>query len=69
MFCLCLSRRFGASYYPCLHLILSSRIDPPLALSRQRARGQMAELRDADLRLSEPEVAGFLQQIMGLHLI
>ena len=52
----------------CLHLILSSRIDPPLALSRQRARGQMAELRDADLRLSGPEVASFLQQIMGLHL-
>lgn len=52
----------------CLHLILSSRIDPPLALSRHRARGQMIELRDADLRLSEPEVADFLQQVMGLHL-
>jgi LuxR family maltose regulon positive regulatory protein len=52
----------------CLHLILSSRIDPPLALSRLRARGQMAELRDTDLRLSEPEVADFLQQVMGLHL-
>jgi LuxR family maltose regulon positive regulatory protein len=52
----------------CLHLILSSRIDPPLALSRQRARGQMAELRDDDLRLSEQEVASFLHQVMGLHL-
>ena len=28
----------------------------------------MIELRDADLRLSEPEVADFLQQVMGLHL-
>src|SRR5437879_10238594 len=52
----------------CLHLILSSRVDPPLGLSRHRARGQMTELRDADLRLSEQEVANFLQQIMGLHL-
>jgi LuxR family maltose regulon positive regulatory protein len=52
----------------CLHLLLSSRIDPSLALSRHRARGQMIELRDADLRLSEPEVADFLQQVMGLHL-
>lgn len=52
----------------CLHLILSSRIDPPLALSRQRARGQMSELRDVDLRLSASEVADFLQQVMGLHL-
>lgn len=52
----------------CLHLILSSRVDPPLAFSRHRARGQMAELRDADLRLSEQEVADFLRQVMGLHL-
>ena len=52
----------------CLHLILSSRIDPPLALPRLRAQGQMVELRDADLRLSEPEVASFLRQVMGVHL-
>lgn len=52
----------------CLHLILASRIDPPLALSRQRARGQMVELRDVDLRLSEPEAANFLQQVMGVRL-
>jgi LuxR family maltose regulon positive regulatory protein len=52
----------------CLHLVLSSRIDPPLALSRFRARGQLAELRDADLRLSEQEVPAFLQRVMGLRL-
>ncbi|MBV9227773.1 MAG: transcriptional regulator [Chloroflexi bacterium] len=52
----------------CLHLVLSSRTDPPLALSRLRARGQMAELRDPDLRVSEQEAASFLRQIMGLHL-
>lgn len=51
-----------------LHLVLSSRVDPPLALSRLRARGQMAELRDTDLRVSEQEGARFLQQVMGVHL-
>ncbi|HEX9069725.1 MAG TPA: LuxR C-terminal-related transcriptional regulator [Ktedonobacterales bacterium] len=52
----------------CLHLMISSRIDPPLALSRLRACGQLVELRDADLRVSEHEASGFLRQIMGAHL-
>ena len=52
----------------CLHLLLSSRIDPPLALSRWRARGQMAEIRDRDLRVSEQEASLFLQQVMGVYL-
>lgn len=52
----------------CLHLVLSSRVDPPLALSWLRARGQMDELRDSDLRVSEQEAASFLQQVMGVHL-
>jgi LuxR family maltose regulon positive regulatory protein len=34
---------------PGLHLVLTSRADPPLGLARLRARGQLAELRDADL--------------------
>ena len=52
----------------CLHVLLSSRVDPPLALSRLRARGQVVELRDSDLRVSEEEAATFLQQVMGAHL-
>lgn len=52
----------------CLHVVLSSRVDPPLALSRLRARGQLVELRDSDLRVSEEEAATFLQQVMGAHL-
>jgi LuxR family transcriptional regulator, maltose regulon positive regulatory protein len=50
------------------HVLLSSRVDPPLALSRWRARGQMIEVRDSDLRLSEVETASFLRRTMGLHL-
>ena len=37
---------------PQMHLVLSSRSDPPLPLSRLRARGQLVELRLSDLRFS-----------------
>jgi len=53
---------------PSLHLCLSSRVDPPLALARLRARGHLVEIRDMDLRLSNEEAAGFLKEIMGLSL-
>ena len=36
---------------PQLHLVIASRADPSLPLSRLRARGQLAELRAADLHL------------------
>src|SRR5256714_1787570 len=55
-------------FSPCLHLLLASRGDPPLSLSRLRARGQVVEIRDTDLRLSGEEAAGFLTQVMGLAL-
>ncbi len=51
-----------------LHLLLSSRVDPPIALSRWRACGQIVEIRDNDLRLSEKDAASFLKQTMGLQL-
>ena len=40
-----------------LHIILSTRADPPLALARMRARGMLAELRATELRFSEDEIA------------
>jgi len=52
----------------CLHLLLSSRVDPPLPLSLLRARAQLVEIRDADLRLSAEEAARFLTQTMELSL-
>ena len=51
-----------------LHLVLASRVDPPLALARWRARGQLLELRDADLRFHEEEAAHFFTQAMSLTL-
>jgi LuxR family maltose regulon positive regulatory protein len=48
---------------PGLHLALTSRTDPPLALARLRARGQLTELRAADLRFTLGEAAELLQQV------
>jgi LuxR family transcriptional regulator, maltose regulon positive regulatory protein len=50
------------------HLLISTRSDPPLPLARLRARGQLVELRAADLRFTEPEAAQFLNELMGLRL-
>src|SRR5829696_313030 len=51
-----------------VYLIISSRIDPPLPLSRLRARGQITELRAANLRFTSEEAAVFLCDVMGLAL-
>jgi len=53
---------------PGLRLVLSSRVDPPLPLARLRARGQLAELRAADLRFTLAETAAFLREVTGLDL-
>jgi LuxR family maltose regulon positive regulatory protein len=53
---------------PPLHLVIATRADPPLPLARLRARGQLTELRQADLRFTIDEMAAFLQQVMGLEL-
>jgi LuxR family transcriptional regulator, maltose regulon positive regulatory protein len=51
-----------------LHLVIASRSDPPLPLSRLRARGQVLELRAVDLRFTEAEAAQFLNEVMDLSL-
>ncbi len=53
---------------PRMHLVIATREDPNLPLARLRARGQMTELRAADLRFTPSEAAGFLTQVMGLNL-
>jgi LuxR family transcriptional regulator, maltose regulon positive regulatory protein len=50
------------------HLFIATRSDPPLPLARLRARGQMIELRAADLCFSETEAGQFLNEVMGLRL-
>ena len=53
---------------PQMHLVIASREDPHLPLARLRARGQLTELRAADLRFTSSEAAEFLNQVMGLSL-
>lgn len=53
---------------PQLHLVITTREDPPLPLARLRARGQLTELRAADLRFTPAEAAAFLAEAMGLDL-
>jgi LuxR family maltose regulon positive regulatory protein len=51
-----------------LHLVIASREDPRLPLARLRARGQLTEVRAADLRFTTSEAAEFLNQVLGLDL-
>ena len=53
---------------PQMHLVIATREDPNLPLARWRARGQLTELRAADLRFTAAEAATFLNQSMGLAL-
>jgi LuxR family maltose regulon positive regulatory protein len=53
---------------PRLHLIIATREDPPLPLARLRARGQLTELRAAELRFTFDEAASFLTTVMRLPL-
>jgi LuxR family transcriptional regulator, maltose regulon positive regulatory protein len=50
------------------HLVISTRFDPPLPLSRLRARGQLTEIRGADLRFNVTEAGAFLNDVVGLDL-
>lgn len=55
-------------YHPPLqmHLLLTSRSDPPLALPRLRANRAVSELRAADLRFSRQEAEVFLAHMIGV---
>jgi LuxR family maltose regulon positive regulatory protein len=51
-----------------MHLVIASRIDPPLPLARLRARGQITEINAADLSFTREEAVAFLKDTMGLNL-
>jgi LuxR family transcriptional regulator, maltose regulon positive regulatory protein len=53
---------------PGLRLVVASRADPPLPMARLRARGQLAELRERDLRFTVDETAALLWEATGLEL-
>lgn len=51
-----------------LHVVVATRAEPPLALARRRARGELAELRAGDLRFTADEAFTFLTDVMGIDL-
>lgn len=53
---------------PRVHLVIASRADPVLPLARLRGRGELIEIRAADLRFTLEEAAAYLSEVMGLDL-
>jgi len=50
------------------HLVITSRTEPTLPLSRWRARGVLVEIHGGELRFTAQETAQFLDQFVGLSL-
>jgi LuxR family maltose regulon positive regulatory protein len=53
---------------PQIHLVIATRADPALPLARLRGRGELVEVRAADLRFTPDETAAYLNGVMGLVL-
>jgi len=53
---------------PQVHVLITTRADPPFPLARFRARGDMVEIRAVDLRFSAEEASTYLNEVMGLGL-
>jgi len=60
---------FFVDYLPeSTHILLLSRTEPELPLLLWRARGELSELRGADLRFSQAEMSDFLRKILPFSL-
>jgi LuxR family maltose regulon positive regulatory protein len=53
---------------PNMNLVITTREDPPLPLSRLRSRGEMIEMRQSDLRFANNEISHFIDHTMGFEL-
>lgn len=53
---------------PNLSIAMATRSDPPLPLARLRSRGDLVEIRAADLRFTPTEADDFLNHLMGLQI-
>lgn len=53
---------------PQLHLVITTREDPPIPLPRWRARGELVEIRERDLRFTAAETTALLNDALGLNL-
>ena len=53
---------------PQVHFVIASRVDPALPLARMRARGELLEVRAADLRFTAEEASTYFRDAMGIDL-
>ena len=53
---------------PHIHVVVSTRTDPPFSLARLRVRGQLAEIRAADLSFTCEDAELFFTNVMALRL-
>jgi LuxR family maltose regulon positive regulatory protein len=51
-----------------MHMVITSRADPPMPLGRLRVQRQLTELRESDLRFTQTEIVTFFNDLMGLDL-
>lgn len=51
-----------------LHLVITTREDPPIPLPRWRARGELTEIRERDLKFTPTETTALLNDTLGLNL-
>lgn len=54
--------------HPQIHLVITTRVDPPWSLARLRANQEITELRANDLRFTSDETGLFLNNVMHLNL-
>ncbi len=55
---------FLLAYLPSgLRVVIATRVDPPLPMARLRARGQLVEVRQADLAFTPHEAAGLVTEV------
>jgi LuxR family transcriptional regulator, maltose regulon positive regulatory protein len=52
----------------CVHLVIATRSDPPLAIGRRRVRGELTEIRADGLRFGDDEAERLLNDVLGLDL-
>jgi LuxR family maltose regulon positive regulatory protein len=51
-----------------VHVVIASRADPPFPVARFRARGELVDIRAADLRFTSDEAAAYFSEVMALDL-
>jgi len=53
---------------PQMHMIITTRHDVPFPVARLRAKGEMTEIRAADLRFTDEEAERFFHEVMQIDL-